>query len=51
MDKNQYRRVPKTFSLRLDILEKLEEKAPLGERSAFLEQMLIRELERPSQTD
>ena len=42
------RRIVKTFSLRLDLLEKLEAKAPKGERSAFLERLLAKELESPA---
>ncbi len=39
------RRVVKSFSVRLDLLEKLEERVPFGNRSAFLEMLLSRELE------
>ena len=41
------RRIVKSFSVRLDLLEKLEERVPFGDRSAFLEMLLSRELERP----
>ena len=38
------RRVVKSFSVRLDLLEKLEERVPFGNRSAFLGMLLSREL-------
>jgi hypothetical protein len=49
MNRQYHRRINKSFSVRLDLLEELERRAPRGERSAFLEEMLIRELTRPSQ--
>ena len=39
------RRIVKSFTIRLDLLEKLEAKAPKGERSAFLERLLSEALE------
>ena len=41
----QHRRVNKTYSFRLDLLERFEEHVPRGDRSAVLERILIRELE------
>jgi hypothetical protein len=48
MQTKPIRRVVKSFAIRLDLLEKLEAKAPKGERSAFLERLLVRELESPA---
>ena len=42
------RRIVKSFAIRLDLLEKLEAEAPKGERSAFIERLLVRELESPT---
>ena len=39
-------RIARTFSIRLDLLQKLDRRAPKGERSAFVEKLLIRELEK-----
>ncbi len=44
MNNNRNRKINKTFSIRLEVLEKFEERAPKGEQSEFLEKMLIREL-------
>ena len=38
------RRVPTTFNVRTDLLNRLEQKVPSGQRSRFLEGILIREL-------
>ena len=46
MNKNQNRKINKTFSIRLHVLEKFEESTPKGEQSEFLEKLLIRELTR-----
>ena len=46
--KNQDRRIVTSFSLRLDLLERLEKEVPKGDRSAFLEKLLRNELERPA---
>ena len=40
-------RIARTFNIRLDLLQKLDREAPKGERSAFVEKLLIRELEKP----
>ena len=42
------RRIVKSFAIRLDLLEKLEAEAPKGERSAFLERLLVREFGSPA---
>ena len=42
------RRVSQSFAIRLDLLEKLEAEAPKGERSAFLERLLVREFGSPA---
>ena len=42
------RRVSQSFAIRLDLLEKLEATAPKGERSAFLERLLVREFGSPA---
>ena len=42
------RRIVKSFTIRLDLLEKLEAKAPKGTHSAFMEQLLMQELESPA---
>jgi hypothetical protein len=42
------RRISKSFAIRLDLLEKLEAEAPKGERSAFLERLLLEALESPA---
>ena len=42
------RRVSQSFAIRLDLLEKLEAEAPKGARSAFIERLLVRELESPT---
>ena len=42
------RRIVKSFAIRLDLLEKLEAEAPKGERSAFLERLLMREFGNPA---
>ena len=39
------RRLSKSFAIRLDLLDKLEAEVPKGERSAFIERLLVRELE------
>ena len=44
----QIRRVSQSFAIRLDLLEKLEAEAPKGERSAFLERLLVREFGSPA---
>ena len=41
-------RIVKSFAIRLDLLEKLEAEAPKGERSAFLERLLVREFGSPA---
>jgi hypothetical protein len=48
MNKTPQRRVPKTYTFRLDLLNKFEEMVPLGERSALLDKLLTRELARLS---
>ena len=48
MNKTPQRRVPKTYTFRLDLLNKFEEMVPLGERSALIEKLLTRELARLS---
>jgi len=40
-------RIARTFNIRLDLLQKLDREAPKGERSAFVEKLLIRELDKP----
>ena len=42
------RRIVKSFAIRLDLLEKLEAETPKGERSAFLERLLVREFGSPA---
>ena len=42
------RRLSKSFAIRLDLLDKLEAEVPKGERSAFIERLLVRELESPT---
>ena len=42
------RRLSKSFAIRLDLLDKLEAEVPKGERSAFIERLLVRELESPA---
>ena len=39
------RRVVKSFAIRLDLLEKLEAEIPRGERSAFVDRLIERELD------
>ena len=46
--KKRIRRVSQSFAIRLDLLEKLEAEAPKGERSAFLERLLVREFGSPA---
>jgi hypothetical protein len=48
MNNRPIRRIVKSFTIRLDLLEKLESKAPKGERSAFLERLLSEALESPA---
>ena len=48
MTKKPQRRVQKTYTFRLDLLNKFEEMVPQGERSALLEKLLTRELARLS---
>ena len=43
----QPRRIVKTFNVRLDLLERLEARVPRGERSAFVEELLLREFDKP----
>ena len=38
------RRVPTTFNVRTDLLNRLDKRVPAGQRSRFLEGILIREL-------
>ena len=42
------RRAPQTFNVRLDLLQQLSERAPKGQWSRWLEQILIRELQENS---
>ena len=39
------RRAPQTFNVRLDLLQQLSERAPKGQWSRWLEEILIRELQ------
>ena len=43
--KKRQRRIVTSVSVRLDLLEQLEERIPKGERSAFLEKLLESALE------
>jgi hypothetical protein len=42
------REIVRNVTVRLGLLEKLEERVPCGKRAAFLEKLLSRELERPA---
>ena len=44
-DKQPIRRVVKSFAIRLDLLEKLVAEIPRGERSAFVDRLIERELD------
>ena len=43
-DKQPIRRVVKSFAIRLDFLDKLEAGIPRGERSAFVDRLIEKEL-------
>ena len=45
-NKQPIRRVVKSFAIRLDLLDKLEAEIPRGERSAFVDRLIERELDR-----
>ena len=45
-DKQPIRRVVKSFAIRLDLLDKLEAEIPRGERSAFVDRLIEKELDR-----
>ena len=45
--KKRQRRIVTSVCVRLDLLEQLEERIPKGERSAFLEKLLVSALEKP----
>jgi len=40
------RRVPRCFSLRLDVLEQLDNRVSRGVRSKWLERLIVKELEK-----
>jgi hypothetical protein len=44
--KKPQRRIVTSFCVRLDLLEELEKRVPKGERSAFLEKLLVSALEK-----
>jgi hypothetical protein len=49
--KQPIRRVVKSFAIRLDLLDKLEAKVPRGERSAFVDRLIERELKEAARAE
>ena len=50
-DKQPIRRVVKSFAIRLDLLDKLEAEIPRGERSAFVDRLIERELKEATRAE
>ena len=49
--KQPIRRVVKSFAIRLDLLDKLEAEVPRGERSAFVDRLIERELKETTRAE
>ena len=49
--KQPIRRVVKSFAIRLDLLDKLEAEVPRGERSAFVDRLIERELKEAARAE